>query len=311
MHVPRILLFGAHGQLGVELARTLSLLGQVVAADQPHCDICDETALRAYIRIVKPALIVNAAAYTAVDKAESEPELAERVNAIAPGIMAQEAQRLNAGMVHYSTDYVYDGKSNEPYREDHPTAPLSVYGLTKLHGDQAIQASGCRHLIFRTTWVYGHHGNNFVKTILRLASTRDELKIVDDQFGAPTWSRAIATATTIALAQLVPLVQLGRDAETERWTDASGVYHLSAGGRTNWLEFATDIVARGKAAGVIPEKTLELKATTGLEYGAPALRPTHSVLSNGKVQAQFGIYLPDWRVSFEQMFNEHPAGLIS
>ncbi len=304
MHLPTILLFGAYGQLGVELARTLSLLGQVVSADQPQCDICDESALRAYIREIKPTLIVNAAAYTAVDKAESEPELAERVNATAPRIMAEEAQRLMAGMVHYSTDYVYDGNSSEPYREDHPPAPLSVYGLTKLHGDQAIQSSGCRHLIFRTTWVYGHHGNNFVKTILRLARSRDELSIVADQFGAPTWSRALAMATTIALGQL----QLS--ATSEHWVQRGGIYHLSAGGKTTWLEFAAEIIARGKAAGVISEKAIELKATTGAAYGAPAPRPANSVLSNEKIQTQFGIQMPDWRASFEQMFNEHPASLI-
>ncbi len=305
MQRPIILLFGADGQLGVELARTLSLLGQVVSADQPQCDICDEAALRAYIRANKPTLIVNAAAYTAVDKAESEPELAERVNATAPRIMAEEAQRLSAAMVHYSTDYVYDGNSREPYREDHPPAPLSVYGLTKLQGDQAIQAAGCRHLILRTTWVYGHHGNNFVKTILRLAKSRDELKVVADQFGAPTWSRALATATVIALGQM------GSNMASERWTQASGLYHLSAGGRTTWLEFAADIFARGKAAAVIPEKRFELKATTGAVYGAPAPRPTNSVLSNAKIQSEFGIHLPDWRASFEQMFNEHPASLAS
>ena len=300
MHVPKILLFGAHGQLGVELARTLSLLGQVVAADQPHCDICDETALRAYIRTVKPALIVNAAAYTAVDKAESEPELAERVNATAPGIMAEEAQRLNAGMVHYSTDYVYDGKSNEPYREDHPTAPLSVYGLTKLHGDQAIQASGCRHLIFRTTWVYGHHGNNFVKTILRLASTRDELKIVDDQFGAPTWARLLAEATTLALKQAL----------ATGWDGLSGIYHMSAAGRTNWYDFARKIIALAQARKLLSGKTAIIKPTKAADYGAPAPRPQNSELLNDKLERNFGFRLPDWQGSIEQFLADPAARII-
>lgn len=295
--LPTVLLFGAQGQLGLELARSLSLLGQVVGADQAECNLCDERALRDYIRAIGPTLIVNAAAYTAVDKAEAEPELAERVNASAPRVMAEEARRLGAGMVHYSTDYVYNGMASTPYREDHPPAPLSVYGHTKLHGDQAIQAAGCPHLIFRTTWVYGHHGNNFVKTILRLARTRDELKIVDDQFGAPTWARLLAEATCVAV----------RQADAAGWDAVSGIYHMSAGGRTNWLEFAGRILDVAKSAGLLAEKVATLTPTDSTSYGAPAPRPRNSELSNEKLQRVFGLRMPDWASSLQQFFDDPAA----
>lgn len=298
-----ILLFGARGQLGRELARALSTLGTVSEVDVTECDIAEPEALRACIRAHAPGLIVNAAAYTAVDRAESEPELAARINAASPAVMAAEAARLGAPLVHYSTDYVYDGHADGPYVETHPVAPLSVYGRTKLDGDLAIAASGCQHLILRTTWVYGHFGQNFVKTILRLARSREELRIVVDQRGAPTWSRQLAAGTAFAISRL--------DAEGhDAWDDASGIYHLCAGGSTHWLAFAEEIVAQAKPAGLLPGGCAKLLPITAAEYGAAAVRPTNSVLSNAKFEARFGVSLPDWRLSFRQMFEEHPARLL-
>jgi dTDP-4-dehydrorhamnose reductase len=298
-----ILLFGARGQLGRELARALSLLGPVAEADMAECDLTDLAALRTYIRALSPRLIVNTAAYTAVDRAESEPELAARLNAECPAAIAAEAAQLGVPLVHYSTDYVYDGCAATPYVEEHEFAPLSVYGRTKLEGDLAIAASGCRHLILRTTWVYGHFGQNFVKTILRLARSRAELRIVVDQQGAPTWSRLLATATALAVHRL-------EDEGPAAWDQASGAYHLSAAGRTDWLSFAEEIVAQARLAGLLGEDCARLLPTTASEYGAAAARPANSVLSNAKFQARFGVTLPDWRQSFRQMFEEHPARLL-
>ncbi|MGD9600851.1 MAG: dTDP-4-dehydrorhamnose reductase [Gammaproteobacteria bacterium] len=291
------LLFGARGQLGTELAWVLSLLGSVIEADQAECDLCDEPALRAFIRQVCPTLIVNAAAYTAVDKAESERALATKVNATAPGIMAEEAALLRIPLVHYSTDYVYDGRATTPYTEEHPTAPLSVYGRTKRDGDAAIVAAGCSHLVFRTTWVYGHHGANFVRTILRLARTRDSLNIVNDQYGAPTWARLLAEATALAIQR----------AELIGWDHVSGIYHVSAAGRTNWCEFAETIVTYAQELGLLAEAPVaRIAPTTAAAYGAAAPRPENSVLDNGKLAMTFGFGLPDWKGSLRQ-FLADPA----
>lgn len=273
----RILLTGVNGQVGWELRRTLAPLGEVHALDRRALDLSDPDAIRATVRALRPQLIVNPAAHTAVDRAESEPELALAINATAPGVLAEEAARLGAGMVHYSTDYVFDGAKHEPYLESDAPNPLNVYGRTKLAGEEAVRASGAAHLILRTSWVYGLRGRNFLGTILRLAQERDELKIVADQIGAPTWSRVIAEASAQILAQ--------RD-----WRERSGCYHLTAGGETSWHGFAGAILeATGSSIVPAPIATAD--------YPLPALRPAFSLLSNDRLFAAFGLRLPAWRDS--------------
>lgn len=277
----RILLTGKNGQVGWELQRALAPLGEVVAVDRQVLDLADPDAIRAVIRDVQPQLIVNPAAYTAVDKAESEPDLAQAVNGTAPGIMAEEAKRLGAALIHYSTDYVFDGAKDGAYVEDDPTNPLNVYGQTKLAGEQAIRASGAAHLILRTSWVYGARGKNFLLTMLRLAKEREELKIVADQIGAPTWSRHIAETTAQILAQRIGL-----------WPELGGLYHFSAGGSTSWHGFAAAIVELG---GIAPQPRLIPIPTS--EYPLPAARPKNSLMSNAALAAAFGLTMPDWNVS--------------
>ena len=268
----KILLLGAQGQVGWELARRLPALGQVSATDRATLNLADPDAIRRAVREVRPEAIVNAAAYTAVDKAESEPASAMQVNGVAPGILGEEAKRLGALLVHYSTDYVFDGEKSGAYAETDTPNPLSVYGRSKLAGELAIAASGCRHLIFRTCWVYGPRGRNFLLTILKAARERPELRVVDDQFGAPTSSGAIAEATKLALGA-------GR---------GQGIYHLSAAGRTTWHGFALAIV---EGAGL---KT-PVRPIPSSEYPVPARRPRNSVLDNSKLKKDLGIALPDWR----------------
>lgn len=278
-----ILLTGASGQVGWELRRTLAPLGEVTALDSRGLDLADPAAIRARVREIGPKLIVNPAAYTAVDKAESEPERARSVNAVAPGILAEEARRCGAVLVHYSTDYVYDGGKAGAYLEDDPTGPLCVYGATKLAGEEAIRASGVRHLIFRTSWVYGLRGGNFLLTMQRLMRERPELKIVDDQIGAPTWSRQIAEATALALAQVFSPAR-GAD-KPEPW----GTYHLTCAGETSWYGFASAI------AELTPlENRPRLTPIPTSSYPAPARRPANSRLDNGKLARTFGIRLPHW-----------------
>jgi dTDP-4-dehydrorhamnose reductase len=279
---PLILLTGANGQVGWELRRTLSSLGEVVALDSKAMNLADADAVRRTVREMAPTIIVNPAAYTAVDKAESEAELANRVNAVAPGVLADEAARLDALLVHYSTDYVFDGSEARPWREDDACGPLNVYGATKLAGEQAIQASGCRHLIFRTSWVYGARGSNFLLTMRRLLRERPELKIVADQIGAPTWCRDLAEATAQVLSQIVsPASGFAADAP---W----GVYHMTNAGETSWHGFAEAIRALdGAGAHLIP--------IPGSDYPTPARRPLNSRLDNGKLERVFGLRLQDWR----------------
>jgi dTDP-4-dehydrorhamnose reductase len=278
----KILVTGKTGQVGWELQRTLATLGQVIAPDRRGMDLGDPDSIRAAIRACSPQIIVNAAAYTAVDQAESEPDLALAINGAAPGIMAEEAKRLGALLVHYSTDYVFDGAKSGPYTEDDQPNPLSAYGSSKLAGERAIAASGARYLIFRTSWVYGARGKNFLRTILRLAQERDELRIVDDQVGAPTWCRAIAEATAQALA-----CTQARDAP-----NVSGTYHLSTAGSTSWCGFAKAILERsGRSCKVVP--------IASSEYPLPARRPRNSVLSNAKLNTRIGIALPDWSSALE------------
>jgi len=276
----KILLTGSTGQVGYELARSLQGVGEVVAVDRQRMDLSDLDQVRDVIRQVRPGLIVNPAAYTAVDKAESEPALAHRINAEAPGLMAREAKLLGAAMVHYSTDYVFDGTAPAARVEDDPTGPLNVYGASKLAGEQAIAAAGIPHLIFRTSWVYGMRGKNFLLTMLRLARERDELRVVADQHGAPTWSRTIADTSALVLAQ-------ARAGGADWWTQHGGVYHLSAQGSTTWCEFTRAIVeAAGLDCRVLP--------ITSAEYPTPARRPQYSVLSSERLMTRF-CHLPEWK----------------
>jgi dTDP-4-dehydrorhamnose reductase len=293
----RILITGANGQVGWNLQRTLGPLGDVTALTREQLDLADVDSVANTIRDFAPDILVNAAAYTAVDKAESEPELAKTVNATAPARMAQELAKRRALLVHYSTDYVFDGAKplDTPYNEDDPTAPLSVYGQTKLDGERAIIASGCPYIILRSTWVYDTRGKNFLRTVLRLARERDELRMVSDQYGAPTWARSIAEATSIILARCL-------ERKSNEWP--SGVFHLSAAGRTSWAEFAEAIMSEYDDCCSWPADTGEFSAPlmakrvvhiASDQYQTPARRPRNSVLSNAKVREAFGIKMPDWR----------------
>jgi dTDP-4-dehydrorhamnose reductase len=281
----RILLTGRDGQVGFELARTLAPLGELIAFDRPGLDLANPDALVAACRAVRPALIVNAAAYTAVDKAESEPEVAQAVNGLAPGILAEEARRLGAVLVHYSTDYVFDGNKRAPYVETDPVAPLNEYGRSKLAGERSIGESGCKHLVLRTSWVYGPRGRNFLLTMLSLAATRDELRVVADQRGAPTSCVFLAEATARALAAIpgegVP----------------SGTYHLSASGETTWADFARAIFARAAVRpGFRPPRVIPILSS---EYPTPAARPAYSVLSHRKFQVAFGFAPTRWEAQLD------------
>ncbi len=292
----RILLTGKNGQVGWELQRTLATLGEVIALDRHGIDLANPDSIRRAVREYKPNLIVNAAAYTAVDTAEEEPGLAMAINGIAPGILAEEAKKLGATVVHYSTDYVFDGNKDTPYTEEDATNPLNVYGKTKLAGERALQAVGAPHLIFRTSWVYGARGKNFLLTMLRLARERDELRIVNDQTGAPTWSRMIAAATAQILAQLYSpftVHQLPVLNHPSLFTDISGIYHLSATEETTWFGFTKEILEQ---AGAMPGyKVKSLHPILTSEYPLAAARPGYAVLSHQKTAQTFGIVLPSWR----------------
>lgn len=278
----RILLTGINGQVGWELQRCLQPLGEVIALDRTGLDLTNPDQIREAVRTIRPAIICNPAAYTAVDKAEKETGLAMAINALAPGVLAEEARKLDALLVHYSTDYVFDGKKNEPYREGDPTGPLGSYGRSKLAGEQAIQASGCRHLIFRTCWVYGLRGHNFVRTILRLATERDDLRIVADQTGMPTWSRMIAETTALALV---------------RHADQHGIYHMAAPDSTSWHGFATEIVSKATRLGLIG-KAPRIQSISSAEYPAPACRPANSRLDSSRLAEDFDLRLPEWQSQF-------------
>jgi len=289
----KLLLFGANGQVGWELQRSLAWLGDVVPVDRAKVDLRDAQAVRACIEQARPQAIVNAAAYTAVDRAESEPEAAHAINAQAPAVMAESARALGIPLVHYSTDYVYDGKKPTPYLEGDASAPLSVYGRTKLAGDQAIVQSGCRHLILRTTWVYAARGHNFVKTILRLARERDALRIVADQVGAPTSAELIADITALALREL----------QADRL--AGGIYHCTAAGRTSWHGYAQYVVEEAARLGQhlkLAPGDIEPIATS--DYPLAAARPANSVLDCGRLQNDLHITLPDWQVHVTRTLKE-------
>jgi len=279
-HAPTILVTGARGQLGYELAAALGAHGNVVALDRAALDLADRESVVKTVRAIAPALIVNAAAYTAVDRAEQERDIAFAVNADAPAILAQEAKRLNAVVIHYSTDYVFDGAQQIPYDENVTPNPLNAYGETKLAGERAIAASGTAAIVLRTSWVYGLRGSNFLLTIRRLASERDELRVVADQIGVPNWSRSLAKATAILVGRGMPYL-----------AERTGLYHMSAGGHTTWYEFARAIVGEGTRARIIPIATAE--------YPTPSSRPAYGVLNTGKFERTFGLTLPHWQTALQ------------
>jgi dTDP-4-dehydrorhamnose reductase len=282
---PAILLTGAGGQLGSELAPLLAAHGDVLATDRRRLDLADPDALVAAVRAARPRLIVNAAAYTAVDLAEKETALAQAVNARAPGILAQEAKRIGAVLIHFSTDYVFGGERSPPYPEEAPTHPLNAYGVSKRDGEEAIAATGARALTLRTSCVYGLTGKNFLLTIRRLAAEREELRIVADQVGVPNWSRTLAEATARIVAAGLPAL-----------AERSGLYHLSSSGQASWYEFAGAIVGDRPRPRVIP--------ITTDQYPLPARRPAYGVLSTERFVRTFGFSLPDWRAELERCLRE-------
>jgi len=291
MRRPTILVTGAQGQIGFELARLLVSCGEVVVTDRAKLDLADPDAIVAAMRGAKPSLVINAGAYTAVDLAEKEVALARAVNGRAPGILAEEAKRLGALLIHYSTDYVFDGAATAPYPEDAPPAPLNAYGASKLEGERAIAATGARALVLRTSWVYGMRGRNFLLTIRRLAAERDELAIVADQIGVPNWCRIVAEATARILAS-------GLSATAER----AGLYHLSSGGHASWYDFARAILGDAPRPRVVPIATSS--------YPTPARRPSYTVLATVKFETTFGFGLPDWREGLARCLaaSEEPTG---
>jgi dTDP-4-dehydrorhamnose reductase len=273
---PTLLVTGAQGQVGHELVRLLAPHGDVVAADRGTLDLADPDAIVAAVRQAKPALIVNAGAYTAVDRAETEVALAHAVNGRAPGILAEEAKRVGALLIHYSTDYVFDGMRATPYPEDAPAAPRNVYGASKLAGERAIAAAGARSLVLRTSWVYGLRGANFLLTIRRLAAEREELRIVADQIGVPNWCRTVAAATARIVADGLPSA-----------AERAGLYHLSCTGEASWYDFARAIVGDAPRPRIVP--------ITTAEFPTPAMRPAYGVLATARFERTFGFALPDWR----------------
>lgn len=293
----KILLFGKGGQVGWELQRSLAPLGELVALDfdstDLHADFSRPEQLADTVAAVRPDVIVNAAAHTAVDKAESEPDLARTLNATAPGVVAEAAQRVGALIVHYSTDYVFDGSGSRPWTENDRTGPLSVYGATKLEGEQAVKQHCPRHLIFRTSWVYAARGGNFAKTMLRLAGEREKLTVIDDQYGAPTGAELLADVTAIAIR------------ETLRDAGKAGLYHLVAGGETSWHGYARFVLEQARASGV------ELKAGPDAvapvptsAFPTPARRPQNSRLDTTRLRDTFGLVLPPWQTGVARMLRE-------
>lgn len=289
MELPRILLIGKIGQVGWELRRTLALMARVTCVDFPEIDLTSGDSIRRWVREARPNIVINAAAYTAVDKAESETDKAMKINGVAPGVLAEEAKKLGALLVHYSTDYVFDGAKTEPYVETDAPNPLGAYGRTKLAGDEAVRAVGGAHLIFRLCWVYGARGQNFMLTMMRLAREREKLRVVGDQVGCPTWSRMIAETTTLALRRAVAAGDLGA---------FTGTYHLASSGVTSWHGFADAIVKLMPAEG---KKCTQVEAITTAEYPTPTKRPAYSVLSCGKLERVFGLRLPHWEDSLKQV----------
>jgi dTDP-4-dehydrorhamnose reductase len=294
----KILLLGKNGQVGWELQRALLPIGELTALDfdSPgplRADFRDPESLAATVREFRPDVIVNAAAHTAVDKAESEPDLARRLNAEAPAVLAREAATQGAWLVHYSTDYVFDGSGDTARVEDSPTGPLNVYGRTKLEGEQAIRASGCRHLILRTSWVYGTRGGNFAKTMLRLAQERDRLTVIDDQIGAPTGADLLADVTAHVIRAVAESPSLG------------GTYHLVASGETSWHGYARHVIEFARAAGAPVRVAADsIVAVPSSEFPTPAARPKNSRLDTTKLRSSFGLTLPPWQTGVDRMLAE-------
>jgi dTDP-4-dehydrorhamnose reductase len=295
----KILVVGRTGQVGWELRHKLACLGEIVSAEYPEIDFTKPETLQKLVREVRPAVIVNAAAYTAVDKAEAAPDLAMAINGAAPGILAEEARKIGAMLVHYSTDYVFDGSGIRPWSETDTPAPLNVYGKTKLAGDQAIQASGCEHLIFRTSWVYGARGNNFLLTMLKLGKQRKELSIVDDQVGAPTSAECIAQATSDVLAQVLAPSGAGIEGR-------SGIYNLTSSGETSWFGFAKAILSEAAARFGSPLPNLVPIHTA--DYPVPAKRPANSRLSCQRLEQTFGVTLPHWEYALSLVMDTLTEG---
>ena len=293
----KILLLGKNGQIGWELQRSLAPLGEVVALDRQSPDLCGDLTnlqgLAETVRTVRPDVIVNAAAHTAVDKAESEPELARTVNALAPGVLAREAQQLGAWLVHYSTDYVFDGSGTQPWFETDMPAPLSVYGHTKLEGERLIATHCKNHLILRTSWVYAARGGNFAKTMLRLAQERERLTVIDDQWGAPTGAELLADVTAHAIRHV------------QGHSEAAGLYHLAASGETTWHGYAKYVLAQAEIAGkAIKIIAKEVAPVPTSAFPTPAQRPHNSRLNTGKLQTTFGLNLPAWQQGVDRMLAE-------
>ncbi|MGH9682794.1 MAG: dTDP-4-dehydrorhamnose reductase [Candidatus Acidiferrales bacterium] len=305
---PKILLVGKNGQVGADLATLLPAIGQLVTPGRQQLNLANPAEIRRVIQQVQPRLIVNAAAYTAVDKAETEESLARAINADAPAVMAEEAKKIGAALVHYSTDYVFDGTKTSPYEEDDATGPINVYGSTKLAGERAVQSSGVPCLVLRTSWVYSTRGSNFLLAILRLASQREELRIVRDQIGAPTASQQIARGTVEILKLLS---KPGENFEALQAN--SGIYHMTASGETSWYEFAKAILEEAlrlrsvppwfaaAAGGHSPIARRVIPIATS-EYPTPARRPAYSVLSNARLASAFGLQLPEWREQLQRVF---------
>jgi dTDP-4-dehydrorhamnose reductase len=291
----RLLLTGKNGQVGFELQRAIAPLGEVAALDRTVCDLENEASIREAVRQFKPDVIVNPAAYTAVDKAESEESRAYAINARAPAILGEEATRLGALVVHYSTDYVFDGRAKSYYRETDRTGPQSIYGKTKLAGEEALAATGARHIVFRTSWVFGAHGANFAKTMLRLAGERETLSVVADQIGAPTSAALIADVSAYVIRQLA----------ATKTADFDGIYHLVASGETNWHAYASHVIeyarAKGHAIKVAPDT---IRAIATADYPTPAKRPANSRLDTRKLRDTFGLTLPDWKVGVDHVLEQ-------
>lgn len=289
-----ILVTGINGQVGHELCRALLPLGPLAAFSRRELDLADPDAIIACVRRLRPALIVNAAAYTAVEQAEDDEATALAINGRAPGILAEEAARVGAGLVHYSTDYVFDGTAESPYREDHPVAPLGAYGRSKLAGERAVLAVGQAGIVLRCAWVYAVRGRNFLATIQRLARERDELRVVDDQVGCPTWARYIAEATALMLGR--------KGLEFERLRECAGLYHLAAAGSVSWCGFARAILAAtpgAQATRVVP--------ITSAEYPTRAARPAYSVLDCSRLRDAFGVHAPSWDVQLQLALEDQQA----
>jgi dTDP-4-dehydrorhamnose reductase len=297
----KILLFGMDGQVGWELQRSLAPLGELISLDFTSQDLCGDFSnlegITRTVQTVKPDVIVNAAAHTAVDKAESEPELAHTINARAPAVLAQEAKRSGAWLIHYSTDYVFDGSGDKPWRETDPAGPLSVYGKTKYEGEEAIRAAACKHLIFRTSWVYAARGANFAKTMLKLAQERDALNVINDQIGAPTGADLLADITAHAIRTVFQ--------HPEKAFEYSGLYHLVASGETSWHGYANFVIDFARRAGIdIRVLAEEISPVPSSAFPSPAARPKNSRLDSSKLQSTFDFQLPPWQNGVSRMLSE-------